>query len=348
MLKAYVSSTYSDLRPYREAAFDTLARIGIQAVGMEYLSASSTLPVEQCLSTVSESDVYILIVGHRYGFIPEGFDKSITHLEYQRAVEIGILILPYVLSDDVPVRLSSIESDEKRRAQLDAFKSELHHRHITGRIQSPEQFSSILAADIVNLLGRREAKKPESSLAKSLEKCREEAERYKKVIDDLSAKLRNVVPADPIWRGRNFWTDELLCFALLPFQEVYFQVYESAVAPAAEELGLRALHAGEIFGNREVVEDIWDSICSARIVIVDVTGRNPNVFYELGICHTLGKECIVITQNKDDVPFDIRHRRFIEYKADKLATLRTTLRKTIQAVLSPKPVSGEDEGSTDA
>ena len=58
------------------------------------------------------------------------------------------------------------------------------------------------------------------------------------------------------------------------------------------------------------------------------------MFYELGICHTLGKECIVITQDKADVPFDIRHRRFIEYRADGLTLLRTTLRKTLQKVIS--------------
>jgi hypothetical protein len=195
-----------------------------------------------------------------------------------------------------------------------------------------------------NFLNRRDEKKPQKAWEERLKLCQEEGERHKKLIDDLTAKLRNVVPADPIWRGRNFRTDELMCFGLLPFREEFFAVYEAAVAPAAEDVGLRSLHAGEIFGNREVVEDIWDSICAARIVIVDVTGRNPNVFYELGICHTLGKDCIVITQDKEDVPFDIRHRRFIEYKPDRMTILKSTLRMTIQKVLGQKAgvVAGDD------
>ena len=129
-------------------------------------------------------------------------------------------------------------------------------------------------------------------------------------------------------------TDDLACFVLMPFQEPFFEVYETAVAPAAERCGLRAKHAGEIFGNREIIEDIWDSICSARVIVADVTGRNPNVFYELGVCHTLGKECIILTQADADVPFDIRHRRYLRYEPGKAAVLRAGLEKTIKAVLT--------------
>lgn len=74
--------------------------------------------------------------------------------------------------------------------------------------------------------------------------------------------------------------------------------------------------------------------------------RIPNVFYELGICHTLGKECVVITQNKEDVPFDIRHRRFIWYSPEKMTVLRSSLRKAIQSILSMKSKrAGNEMGS---
>ncbi|WP_217989549.1 hypothetical protein [Sphingomonas lenta] len=51
----------------------------------------------------------------------------------------------------------------------------------------------------------------------------------------------------------------------------------------------------------------------SRVVICDCTGRNPNVFYEAGIAHTLGREVILITQNGQDIPFDLRHLRYIPY-----------------------------------
>ena len=334
-MKAYISSTYSDLREYREAARKVLLRMDVSVVGMEYFTATGFPPMEECLLAVRSADLYILIIGHRYGFIPTGHDTSITHLEYRAAVSSQKPILSFMLSDDVPVPVSSIEQDPNLRLQLELFKNEIRSAMVVSLVRSSDDLSVSLAGALVNFL-RCELTQvvPDTALQKSLLACREESERYKRVIEDLSAKLKSTVPAQPIWRGRKFDTDQILCFALLPFKDEFFEVYESAVAPAAEELGLRASHAGEIFGNREIVEDIWEAICAARIIIVDVTGRNPNVFYELGICHTLGKECIIITRNKDDVPFDIRYRRFIEYSSDCLTKLRAILRKTIQAILS--------------
>lgn len=54
-------------------------------------------------------------------------------------------------------------------------------------------------------------------------------------------------------------------------------------------------------------------ICKSSVVICDLTGKNANVFYEAGIAHSLGKDVILITQSADDVPFDLRHLRYIQY-----------------------------------
>lgn len=170
-------------------------------------------------------------------------------------------------------------------------------------------------------------------LEKQLKLCREETAYHINVISTLRQRLQSIVPANPIWRGRLFETDTTLAFCLLLFKDNFMQVFEEGVLPAIEAAGLRGIHAGQIFDNREIIEDIWESICTSRIVIADVTDRNPNVFYELGICHTLGKEVIVITQRSEDVPFDIRHRKFIEYIPNKMSSLRTRLQQTLQRVL---------------
>jgi hypothetical protein len=62
------------------------------------------------------------------------------------------------------------------------------------------------------------------------------------------------------------------------------------------------------------MSDIWGAIYASRMVIAECTGRNANVFYELGIAHTLGKPAILITQQLEDTPFDLRHLRIIVYK----------------------------------
>lgn len=170
-------------------------------------------------------------------------------------------------------------------------------------------------------------------LSREYRQYREEAALLRETVAFYKDKLDRIVPADPIWRGRNFQPDSTLCFVLMPFSDQFFLQYEEAILPALQSAGLRGVHAGEIFGTREIMEDIWESICVSRLVIADVTGRNANVFYELGIAHTLGKPCVVLTQNQQDVPFDITARRYIHYDSGKMVALRTRLEKTIKNIL---------------
>ena len=88
------------------------------------------------------------------------------------------------------------------------------------------------------------------------------------------------------------------------------------------------------------MEDVWTHILNARLVIADVTGRNPNVFYELGIAHTIGRAAIVITQRDEDVPFDIRSMRYIKYDINPLhlKEFEDQLMRTISFLLNQLPV----------
>jgi len=66
-----------------------------------------------------------------------------------------------------------------------------------------------------------------------------------------------------------------------------------------------------------VMERIWVLINKSRLLVADLTDKNSNVFYELGIAHTIGKDVIMISQKEEDIPFDIRHLPYIIYKDDK-------------------------------
>lgn len=107
-----------------------------------------------------------------------------------------------------------------------------------------------------------------------------------------------------------------ICFVLLPLRSPFIGYFEQIIKPAALEVGLTAVKADDIYGTRAVIRDIWEQIWQSRAVIAIVTGKNPNVNYELGICHTLGVPTILLTDKEDDVPFDYRHRRYILYKTD--------------------------------
>lgn len=131
--------------------------------------------------------------------------------------------------------------------------------------------------------------------------------------------------------------DERLCFVLMPFKEPFNSYYHQIIKQAAADSGLEALRADDVYGTGAIIRDIWDHIWRARIIIADVTDKNPNVNYELGLCHAIGIPTILITKRIDDVPFDYRHRRCIVYNTEEVSwdqKLRESLRRTIENTLA--------------
>lgn len=104
------------------------------------------------------------------------------------------------------------------------------------------------------------------------------------------------------------------CFVMQPFAAPLGEYYVSIYQPAIEKAGLKAVRADdEIFGTGKVIDQVWSGINAARVLVAELTTRNANVFYELGIAHALRKPVILISSNKQDVPFDIGHVRVIYY-----------------------------------
>lgn len=121
----------------------------------------------------------------------------------------------------------------------------------------------------------------------------------------------------PLFKARDVKTEENLCFVLMPFGPAFDRLYRERIKPAVEYCGFHPLRADDLFSPTPILEDIWTYICASRVILADVTDRNPNVFYEIGIAHTVGKPVVVITQNQADVPFDIAHVRYFLYSDDK-------------------------------
>ncbi len=106
-----------------------------------------------------------------------------------------------------------------------------------------------------------------------------------------------------------------LVSAMMPFDPRFDDVH-AAIKKAAEAAQLRCRRADDIWENPAVIQDVVTLIDRSKIVVCDCSGRNSNVFYEAGIAHTLGREVILITQSDADIPFDLRHLRFVEYRND--------------------------------
>lgn len=105
-------------------------------------------------------------------------------------------------------------------------------------------------------------------------------------------------------------------FMLMPLHYPFEMHFELAIKPAVESLGYTISKANDNLKTGTVIEQIKDSIKRARLVVADVTERNPNVFYEMGLAHAYGKEVLILTQRTDDVPFDITHLRYFKYDLD--------------------------------
>ena len=106
--------------------------------------------------------------------------------------------------------------------------------------------------------------------------------------------------------------DEKLVSVMMPFSAEFNTVYQS-LKESINVVGLNCVRADDIWEEYAVIQDVVNIIARARVVICDCSGKNPNVFYEAGIAHALGKDVILITQSKEDIPFDLRHLRYICY-----------------------------------
>lgn len=170
-------------------------------------------------------------------------------------------------------------------------------------------------------------------------------------ISKLEKKLRSISFGSPETKGIRNQIQELelekeriqpperqekeFCFVIMPSNEALQPVYNDAIKPAVESEGLECLRADEIPSGGSILRDFVEYTHKAKVIIVDLTGMNPGVFYELGISHALGNNVIMLAQNiKDDVPFDLNNYRVIPYKiawgGDK--ELKKEIQTTIKAL----------------
>jgi len=133
--------------------------------------------------------------------------------------------------------------------------------------------------------------------------------------EDIDRK-RRIVRANPIYSGRDFLIEHDLCFVLMEFEQPYIDIYDHLIKPIVEGEGFRCLKSDDIFTTTSVIEDIWDNINKSALIIAEISSSNPNVMYELGICHTVGKNVMMITQYPDKIPFNFRHMRCYPYTND--------------------------------
>jgi len=152
------------------------------------------------------------------------------------------------------------------------------------------------------------------------------------------------------------------CFVLMPFGGWYDRYYEDVYKPAIRDAGFEPVRADDLFHTGSVMEQIWEQVRKAKVLLAELTGKNANVFYELGLSHARGKPVVFVTAALDDVPFDLRHLRVIPYdvrdpnwgeKLSKnisvyLKNAKSDPNKSIPQPFRPLNEREEDEGDEEA
>lgn len=126
----------------------------------------------------------------------------------------------------------------------------------------------------------------------------------------------------------------MFAFVLMPFDPGFDDIYKLGIKETAEKLGIRAERVDEqIFHKENILERIYGQIDAADFIIADLTGRNPNVFYETGYAHAKGKLCLLLTSRADDIPFHLKHHRHL-ICGDSIQNLRQALEKDLDGLVA--------------
>jgi hypothetical protein len=108
-------------------------------------------------------------------------------------------------------------------------------------------------------------------------------------------------------------SDNPSAFVIMPFGEAFDEIYNLFIAEALSEAGYAVSRADDLTTHQNIIKDIVNGVASSDLIVADLTSSNPNVYYELGLAHALGRRVILLTQQITELPFDLRSYRVIPY-----------------------------------
>ena len=131
-------------------------------------------------------------------------------------------------------------------------------------------------------------------------------------------------------------------FVVMPFLPEFDDIYLLGIRAACEKVGIDCERVDEQIFQETILDRIINEISSADLIIAETTGRNPNVFYEIGYAHALGKRVMLLTKSGSDIPFDLKSYPHLIYKGS-ISRLKAELVKRIPKYLQEEPPSPRGE-----
>ena len=168
-MKAFISSTVTDLTEYRQVVHDVLRDLGVEYVTLDALLTSESSPgtvTDQVLAELKRSDLMVLIIGHRYGSIESGSGMGWVEVEFHAARRFGKPILVFLADDQAPFPPASIDVD---RSRVEQFRTEVLSDYLVTHFRSPIDLAAKLAVALTHLI-RRSMEPPPATVAGPQEK----------------------------------------------------------------------------------------------------------------------------------------------------------------------------------
>ena len=166
-------------------------------------------------------------------------------------------------------------------------------------------------------------------------------------VREVDEQLRDFPKADfmfgyPLEQLPRQHGERRLCFVAMPYGGNWFGSVKQTIIEAGAAKNFECVVSLDMATAGQIIDQIWQQLRRAEIVVADLTHSNPNVYYEVGLAHALGKQIIFVTQDRDKLPFDVSTSRCIRYEENNLAHLREELEKAFAAVpqryaFDPKP-----------
>ncbi|MET0649520.1 MAG: DUF4062 domain-containing protein [Pyrinomonadaceae bacterium] len=335
-LRVYVSSTFVDLKEYRQVVRESILRLGALPVVMELFGASSGPPLEVCKEEVQRSDVMVLIVGHRYGAVLPGEDVSLTEVEFNAAREADIPTLAFIVDDNYPWPLQWTDHGEAA-ARLKRFKERLRSDLIVGYFTSPSDLEVRVVQALYEFLSKQASESTEAPQLKRLKPPGDSDKGHNELVIKIEEHLNYLRTSVAEMRDQMEQShsnpdatvvssnrhaaflgppaaalEKDLCFVAMPYSKDWSKALEGILLDICKSSGMRLLIARNMDG-RFIPHDIWQGITAAAVIVADITDGNPNVAYEIGLADVLGKEVVLLCQG-DTVPFDFLGQRLICYE----------------------------------
>lgn len=157
----FLSSTYEDLKDFRQKALEVIVSLKQTYEGMEFFGADARAPLDVMLDKLSYCQLYIGIIGMRYGSVDKNTQKSYTELEYERAKELGIPCLIYIIDEENALIPPKYVERGEAADRLDIFKNKLRSEHVIKRFTTPESLGEALQHDLPELMNRINAEEEE-------------------------------------------------------------------------------------------------------------------------------------------------------------------------------------------